>query len=161
VTGGASGLGRAIVERFAAEGAVVVVLDRDAAKLASFGDAHGGRGIAVRGDVTRLADHPRAGATALERFGRLGPLLADAGIFDFGMPLVDLPDDTIDDAFDELFAINVKGYLLAAKAALPALVESRGSIVLTLSSAATHAGCGGPLYTASKHAAVGLVRELA
>src|ERR1019366_6766311 len=54
-----------------------------------------------------------------------------------------------------------KGYLLGAKAALPALVRSRGSMVFTLSNAAFYPGGGGPLYTAAKHAGVGLVRELA
>jgi NAD(P)-dependent dehydrogenase (short-subunit alcohol dehydrogenase family) len=63
--------------------------------------------------------------------------------------------------FDELFAVNVKGYLLGAKAALPALKRANGSIILTLSNAAFYPVGGGPLYVASKHAGVGLVKQLA
>jgi cis-2,3-dihydrobiphenyl-2,3-diol dehydrogenase len=72
-----------------------------------------------------------------------------------------LPADKIDRAFDEVFHINVKGYLLLAKAATPALVDSRGSMIFTISNAGFYPDGGGPLYTASKHAAVGLVRQLA
>ena len=63
--------------------------------------------------------------------------------------------------FDELFAVNVKGYLLGVKAAVDALIESAGSVVLTASVASRNAGVGGAVYTASKHAVVGLVEQLA
>jgi 2,3-dihydroxy-2,3-dihydrophenylpropionate dehydrogenase len=69
--------------------------------------------------------------------------------------------EQLDKGFDELFAINVKGYLLGAKAAAAELVKSCGSMIFTLSNSAFYAEGGGPLYTASKHAAVGLIRELA
>ncbi len=72
-----------------------------------------------------------------------------------------LPEDKISEAFDELFAINVKGYLLGAKAAVPELLKSRGNIIFTVSNAGFYVAGGGPLYTASKHAVVGLVRQLA
>jgi NAD(P)-dependent dehydrogenase (short-subunit alcohol dehydrogenase family) len=77
------------------------------------------------------------------------------------MSLIDLPPDRVDAAFDELFAVNVKGYLLGAKAAVGPLLQSRGSIIFTLSNAGFYPGGGGPLYTASKHAGVGVVRQLA
>jgi 2,3-dihydroxy-2,3-dihydrophenylpropionate dehydrogenase len=64
-------------------------------------------------------------------------------------------------SFDEVFAINVKGYLLAAEAAWRELVKTRGSIVMTLSNASFYVNGGGPVYTASKHACLGLMRELA
>ena len=160
VTGGASGLGLAIVERFLAEGANVTVLDRNAEALERL-TARLGSIEAVAGDVRVLADNRRAVDAAVARFGKLDTLVANAGIWDFNVPLVDLPDDRIDAAFDEIFGILVKGYLLGAKAALPALVRARGSIVFTLSNAAYYPGGGGPLYTAAKHAGVGLVRELA
>lgn len=161
VTGGASGLGLAIVERFLAEGAGVTVLDRNAAGLERLSARLGGVVETVAGDVRSLEDNRRAVAAAVRRFGRLDTLVANAGIWDFNVPLVDLPDDRIDAAFDEIFGILVKGYLLGAKAALPALVRARGSIVFTLSNAAFYPGGGGPLYTAAKHAGVGLVRGLA
>ncbi len=64
-------------------------------------------------------------------------------------------------AFDELFAVNVKGYLLAVEASWRELVKTRGSVVMTLSNSAFYPNGGGPLYTASKHACRGLVLELA
>jgi NAD(P)-dependent dehydrogenase (short-subunit alcohol dehydrogenase family) len=63
--------------------------------------------------------------------------------------------------FDSVFAVNVKGYLLGAKAAVPELLRARGSMIFTVSNAGFFPGGGGPVYTASKHAVVGLVRQLA
>ena len=82
-------------------------------------------------------------------------------MFDYGAGLLDTPVEALERAFDELFAINVKACLLGAKAAAPALAESRGSLLMTASMSSTHAGIGGVVYTASKHAVVGLVRQLA
>ena len=113
------------------------------------------------GDVTSAADNARAVDVALTRFGRLDSFVANAGMFDYGAGLVDTPVESLERAFDELFAVNVKGYLLGAKAAAPALIESRGSLLMTASMSSTHAGVGGVVYTASKHAVVGLVRQLA
>jgi 2,3-dihydroxy-2,3-dihydrophenylpropionate dehydrogenase len=161
VTGGASGLGRAIVERFVAEGARVTILDRNTAGLAALKEQYGEDVETVVGDVRVLDDNRRAIDAALQRFGSLDSLVGNAGIWDFNVSLVDLPDDRLDEAFDEVFGINVKGYLLGAKAAAPALVRSGGSIIFTLSNAAFYPAGGGPLYTASKHAGHGLVRQLA
>ncbi|WP_439817021.1 3-(cis-5,6-dihydroxycyclohexa-1,3-dien-1-yl)propanoate dehydrogenase [Zavarzinia sp. CC-PAN008] len=161
VTGGASGLGHAIVERFVAEGARVGVLDRSAERLAGLAAAFGGAVCGTVGDVRALADNRRAVEDVVDRFGRLDCLVGNAGVWDFGTPLVDLDDDKVDAGFSELFDINVKGYLLAAKAALKPLVESRGSMIFTVSNAGFYPAGGGPLYTASKHAVVGLIRQLA
>jgi len=161
VTGGASGLGRAIVDRFVEEGARVAVLDRHGSKLQELLELHQGLVLPVEGDVRELRSHERAAAAAFERFGALDVFVGNAGIWDFGTSLVDLPADRIDAAFDEVFQTNVKGYLLGVKACAPLLVRSGGSVVLTLSNAAFYPGGGGPLYTASKHAGLGLVRQLA
>jgi cis-2,3-dihydrobiphenyl-2,3-diol dehydrogenase len=161
VTGGASGLGRAIVARFVAEGARVAVLDLNQDKLAALSAELGEQVLAVRGDVRSLADNEAAVARCTEAFGRLDCAIGNAGVWDYSMPLVELPGDTIDAAFDELFHINVKGYLLLAKAAAPALVRSDGALTFTISNAGFYPAGGGPLYTATKHAAVGLVRQLA
>jgi len=160
ITGGASGLGHAVVERCIAEGALLAVLDRSAERLAELRAAFGGI-LTICGDVRSLADNRRAVDACLQDFGKLDCAIGNAGIWDFNTHLIDLPDDTIDEAFDEVFHINVKGYLLLAKAATPALVESGGSMVFTISNAGFYPDGGGPLYTASKHAAVGLVRQLA
>ncbi len=161
ITGGASGLGRAIAARCLKEGARVAVLDRSEQKLGELKDALGDSVTTTVGDVRSLADNNRAVEDCLAAFGRLDCAIGNAGIWDYSTNLLDLPADKIDRAFDEVFHINVKGYLLLAKAATPALVDSRGSMIFTISNAGFYPDGGGPLYTASKHAAVGLVRQLA
>jgi cis-2,3-dihydrobiphenyl-2,3-diol dehydrogenase len=161
VTGGASGLGHAIVERFVEEGARVAILDRSRERSEEFAAKLPDRVHAIIGDVTSLADNNRAVADTVARFGRLDCLVGNAGIWDFSVRLADLPDDKIGAAFDELFNINVKGYLLGAKASYRELAKTRGSIIFTVSNAGFYPCGGGPLYTASKHAVVGLIRQLA
>ena len=75
--------------------------------------------------------------------------------------LADLADDDLTRAYDELFGVNVRGCIFGAKAALPALRKTGGSMIFTASVAGLNSGGGGALYTASKHAVVGLIRELA
>lgn len=161
VTGGGSGIGRGIVDRFVAEGARVGVLELVEDKVEVLRDELGDKVVAVQGDVTRHEDHERAVAGTVAAFGKLDILVANAGIFDAGASLVDLPIDKIGSAFDELFGINVKGYLLAARAAVPELLKTEGCMIFTASYSSFHPSGGGPLYVASKHAVVGLVRQLA
>lgn len=161
VTGAGSGLGHALVGRFVAEGARVVAFDRSADRVAKVEADHGDAVAGVVGDVTSAADNARAVEAAVSRFGRLDTFVANAGMFDYGAGLMDAPVEALERAFDELFAVNVKAYLLGARAAVPALLKSRGSLLMTASMSSTHAGIGGVVYTASKHAVVGLVRQLA
>ena len=161
ITGAGSGLGRALVDRFVAEGARVVAFDRAADRLAMVESANSRSVVGVVGDVTVVDDNERAVVRALDEFGRLDTFIGNAGMFDYGASLLDTPIEALDHAFDELFAINVKACLLGVKAAVPALMESSGSVLLTASMGSTHAGVGGVVYTASKHAVVGLVRQMA
>lgn len=161
VTGGAAGLGRAIVDRFVSEGASVAVLDRSPAGLAELQEAHGDAVAVVEGDVRFLDSHREAVAKCVENFGKLDTLIGNAGVWDYSTALVDIPDDTLSEAFDEMFSVNVKGYLLGAKACLPALYASKGSMTFTISNAGFYTSGGGALYTGSKHAVVGIVKQLA
>jgi NAD(P)-dependent dehydrogenase (short-subunit alcohol dehydrogenase family) len=161
VTGGGSGIGRAIVARFIEEGARVGVLDRVPARAAQLRADFGDAVIAVTGDVTRREDNDRAVAETIRAFGGLDVFVGNAGVFDNFLPLADLPAERLSEAFDEMFAVNVKGYLLGAKAALPELARRAGSLVFTASVAGLNSGGGGAIYTASKHAVVGLIRQLA
>jgi NAD(P)-dependent dehydrogenase (short-subunit alcohol dehydrogenase family) len=161
VTGGGKGIGRAVVDRFVAEGARVGVLVRSAGDAASLTDAHGDAVLPQLGDVRRPADHARLVAALLGRFGRLDTLVPNAAIYDFSEPFEGMTPEALDARFDELFAVNVKGYLFAVQAALPALRAARGSVILTLSSSSFHAGGGGVLYVAAKHALLGAMRQLA
>jgi NAD(P)-dependent dehydrogenase (short-subunit alcohol dehydrogenase family) len=161
VTGGASGLGAAIVQRFLEEGARVAVLDRAPERLADLAAANADRLVVSAGDVRSFADNQRAVEMAVARFGELDCAIGNAGIWDYSTSLDALPAERIDAAFDEVFHVNVKGYLNLAKAALAPLVRSSGSLIYTVSNAGFDPAGGGPLYTASKHAVVGLIRQLA
>ncbi|WP_433213047.1 3-(cis-5,6-dihydroxycyclohexa-1,3-dien-1-yl)propanoate dehydrogenase [Microtetraspora malaysiensis] len=163
VTGGGSGIGRAVAERYLAEGAAVTVLGRDLDQLEEVvrSSADPSRMHAVEADVRSSAQLHEAVAQTVERFGKLDVLVANAGVWDFQRQLTRLSADELEATFDELFSINVKGYLLSVEAAWRELVKTRGSIVMTLSNASFHVNGGGPVYTASKHACLGLMRELA
>lgn len=161
VTGGGSGLGEGIVARFVEEGAHVVVLEKSPEKAARLEASFPGSVACIVGNVALLIDNMRAVERALDQFGKLDILVANAGIWDGGLSVLDLPDASVEAAFDEVFAVNVRGALLGAKAAARELARTQGNIILTISNAGFYAGGGGPIYTASKHAMVGLVRQLA
>ncbi|MBF6440232.1 3-(cis-5,6-dihydroxycyclohexa-1,3-dien-1-yl)propanoate dehydrogenase [Nocardia cyriacigeorgica] len=160
VTGGGSGIGRAVVERFVAEGARVAVLDRSPEAVEALREVGGDAVTVIQGDVRELDDHKRAVEAAVEAFGRLDTLVTVAGIFDYFASLDSLPEDRLDAAFTEMFDINVKGSLLAVKAALPEITKTQGNVVLTISNAGYLPGGGGPLYTGSKFAVRGLLSQL-
>jgi 2,3-dihydroxy-2,3-dihydrophenylpropionate dehydrogenase len=163
VTGAGSGIGQAVALRFLAEGAAgVAIFGRDAAKLQSTVDAaDSSKVLALTGDVRSSADLEAAVAATVERFGKLDILVPNAGIWDFNRSVTKTTGEEIGQLYDELFDINVKGYLLTVSAAWRALVESQGNIVMTLSNAAFYTAGGGAVYTAAKHAARGLVAQLA
>lgn len=160
LTGGGSGLGKAIVERFVEEGADVVVLDIDEEQLQQL-DEEFDDVVTVHGDVRSLEDNEQAVNTAVNRFGSLDVFVGNAGVFDNNVTLPELTGDEIESTFQELFGINVLGYLVGARASIPKLVETNGSIVFTASQAGFNSDGGGILYTPSKHAIVGIVRQLA
>ena len=91
ITGGASGLGEAIVARFIEEGANVGVLDRSAEGCAALADRYGERIVCTTGDVREYADNEAAVAAAVDRFGGLDAAIGNAGIWDYNVSLVDLP----------------------------------------------------------------------
>ncbi|HEY1971945.1 MAG TPA: 3-(cis-5,6-dihydroxycyclohexa-1,3-dien-1-yl)propanoate dehydrogenase [Pseudonocardia sp.] len=161
VTGGGSGLGRAVVERFVAEGARVGVLELNPGKAKELTEALGGSVAVTEGSATSWADNTRAVTDTVAAFGRLDTFVGNAGLWDFGTSLEALPGEALPAAFGQLFELNVLGYLLGAKAAIEPLRDSRGSMIFTGSNASFYPAGGGPLYTASKHAVIGLVRQLA
>jgi NAD(P)-dependent dehydrogenase (short-subunit alcohol dehydrogenase family) len=161
VTGGGSGIGRAVVARFIAEGARVGVLDRVPGRAEEMKAELGDAVVAVTGDVARLDDNKRAVTETLRAFGRLDVFVGNAGVFDGFIPLAEFPEESLPAACDELFGVNVKGCIFGAKAALSELLKTDGSMVFTASVAGSNSGGGGALYTASKHAVVGLIRQLA
>lgn len=160
ITGAASGIGRAVAARFLAEGANVVAFDREASS-APGGESEVGAYAAVVGDVRSAADNQRAVDLALSRFGRLDIFVGNAGLYDNRRAFRSFSPTELEAAFDELFGVDVKGYLLGALAAADALAQSRGCILFTSSVSGSHAGFGGALYVAAKHAVNGLTKQLA
>lgn len=161
VVGAGSGIGRAVVDAFLAEGADVAVLEKDAAKSAAL-RAQFPRMPVVTGDATVRADDEAAVRAALDAYGGLDVLVSCAGIFDFYRGISELDADLMDAAFEEMFTVNVKTHLHAVKAALPALQEGgNASVILTESTSAYYPGRGGVLYVSSKYAVRGLVTALA
>nr|ART40130.1 K167 [uncultured bacterium] len=162
VTGGGSGLGRAIVQRFVADGARVGVLELSSGRADELERAFDKEQVCVTvGDVTSPADNQRAVADVMASFGRLDVFVGNAGIYDNRATLAQLPLDKLGFAFDELFGVNVKGYMLGARAALDALRKTRGTILFTASISSYAPGFGGALYITAKHAVAGLTKQLA
>jgi NAD(P)-dependent dehydrogenase (short-subunit alcohol dehydrogenase family) len=160
ITGAARGIGRAIAARFRAEGANVVAFDRVESPAQSLQGA-AGAWAGIVGDVRSAEDNRRAVELALSRFGRLDVFIGNAGVYDNRRAFRSFTAAELDAAFDELFSVNVKGYLLGALAAADALAKARGNIVFTSSLSGAHAGFGGALYVAAKHAVNGLTKQLA
>src|SRR5262249_237561 len=154
VTGGGSGIGRAVVARFIEEGARVGVLDRVAERATQLRAEFGNSVVALTGDVAQLSDTKRAVAETVGAFGRLDIFVGNAGVFDVYAPLAEFPEEKLSQAFDELFAVNVKGCFFGAKAALPELMKTEGSMVFTASVAGLNSGGGRTPLTAPDHAVV-------
>lgn len=161
VTGAGSGIGAGVVRRFVREGARVVAMSRGADRLRQATEPLGEAVVAMPGDVTDPADCRNAVELALSHFGRLDVLVPNAGVHDQNVALSSLGAEELEAAYAEVFTVNVKGALLIVHAALPALVEARGSIIFTGSISSVVPGFGGALYVPSKHAVAGLAKQLA
>src|SRR5262245_7013222 len=115
VTGGGSGFGEGIVERFAREGAKVGVVDIDLASAEKVARAVGQSAIPVRADVSKAGDVANAVKAAADAFGRVDILVNNAGISHRNQPMLDVSEDE----FDRLYAVNVKAIYLFARAVVP------------------------------------------
>ncbi len=160
VVGAGSGIGRAVVDAFISEGARVAVLEKDPGKSSEISNKLPDVPVVV-GDATTYQANLEAVSVAVDAFGSLDILVNCVGIFDFYRGLSELEPDLIDKAFEEMYSVNVKSHILSVKAALPALKESKGSIILTESTSSYYPGRGGVLYVSSKFAVRGLVITLA
>src|SRR3954471_12946196 len=133
VTGGGSGIGRAVVARYIEEGARVAVMERIATRADDAKREFGEAAIGIAGDVASLADNKRAVAETVRAFGRLDIFVGNAGIFDMHEKIANLDEEKLGRAFDELFAVNVKGCVFGVKAALPELRKTAGCVIFTAS----------------------------
>jgi meso-butanediol dehydrogenase / (S,S)-butanediol dehydrogenase / diacetyl reductase len=151
VTGGASGIGRGIVEALAREGADVVIADLDGDHAEAVASEVGGRGAQV--DVT----DERSVARLVEEAGVIDILVNNAGVSK-SVPFVDLDERE----WDRVFDVNVKGVFLACRAVVPQMVERRAGKIVNVASMVGKEAI--PLfvhYSASKFAVIGLTQGLA
>jgi NAD(P)-dependent dehydrogenase (short-subunit alcohol dehydrogenase family) len=161
VTGGSSGFGRATAERFAAEGAMVVVADVDepggketCRRIA----ASGSDAELVVGDISTLAGAQRTVERAMARFGGLDVLVNNAGIAQ-----TDLRDswNTTEETWDRVVRVNLRSVYVCSKAAIPVMIErGRGSVV-NVASIAASSPVGGSAYAATKGAILSYTRQVA
>jgi NAD(P)-dependent dehydrogenase (short-subunit alcohol dehydrogenase family) len=161
VTGGASGIGRAMAERFARERAKVVVADIDARALAAVVDsikARGGEALGVPTDVTDLSSVQALAAAAFEAFGKVSVLCNNAGVATWG----GLESATHRD-WQWVLGVNLWGVIHGVEAFVPRMIASKepGHIVNTASMAGLVATRGLGVYNTSKYAVVGLSETLA
>jgi NAD(P)-dependent dehydrogenase (short-subunit alcohol dehydrogenase family) len=160
VTGGSSGIGRAVAELLAVRGAAVAVCSERAAEAAAVARviaARGGSAVSVPADVREPGSVAAAVQTCVDTFGSLDTLVASAGIQEYGTVT-----GTDVQVWDEVFAVNVRGVFLAARSALPHLRRSpRGAIVIVSSVQALATQAGVAAYAASKGALNALARSMA
>lgn len=159
VTGAASGMGKAIAELYAQEGASVVVSDLNiegAELVAASVRGNGGNAIAIKTNVGDLQDVNEMIDTAVREYGTLDILVNNAGIMDNMAPAGDVDDEK----WDLIFDVNTKGVLRAIRKALPIFLEKgKGVIINTASTGGFSGAHAGVAYTASKHAVVGITKN--
>jgi len=162
ITGDSSGLGKAIAALYMQEGAKVGIVGRSMERLKKIKfQMENDNLLLLEGDVSSSEDNERFVARMLDRFGKLDIFVGNAGVFDGARSLKDLSNEQLIKGFDDLFQVNVLGYLLGAKAAYPELIKNKGCMVFSASHASFHPAGGGSLYTASKHAVAGIIKQLA
>jgi len=158
VTGGAQGIGRAIADGLADEGATVVIADLAGAEEAAA--ELGGDALGLRVDVSSEADTTALAQAVLDRFGRIDGLVNNAGIYS---SLVPQPLEEIDvDEWRKVFDVNVLGMFLATRAVLPAMRAQGGGRIVNIASGTPFKGVPYLLhYVSSKGAVVAMTKAIA
>jgi len=160
VTGGASGIGRAVALAFAREGARVAVADLDAAgaeEVAGKAGTEGGEGLAVAMDVTSTASVREGVGRVISGWGGIDVLACVAG-WDRIMPFV----DTTEDLWDRVIGINFRGVLATCHSVLPHMIERSSGVVVNVSSEAGRSGSSGEaVYSGTKGAVIAFTKAIA
>jgi NAD(P)-dependent dehydrogenase (short-subunit alcohol dehydrogenase family) len=158
VTGGAQGIGRAIADGLADEGAKVVIADLGGAEEAAA--ELGGDALGLRVDVSSEADTTALAQAVLDRYGRIDGLVNNAGIYS---SLVPQPLEEIDiDEWRKVFDVNVLGMFLATRAVLPAMRAQGGGRIVNIASGTPFKGVPYLLhYVSSKGAVVAMTKAIA
>jgi NAD(P)-dependent dehydrogenase (short-subunit alcohol dehydrogenase family) len=160
ITGAGSGMGKEIAALFAKEGAKVVIADINRETLDGVAAeivADGGIATPVIANVTKEEDIQKMIDVAVEAYGTLDILVNNAGIMDNFVPAADVTDEL----WERVFAINATGPMRATRKALPIFIAKGAGIIINIASAGGLLGSrAGASYTASKHAVVGLTKNV-
>ncbi|MBX5449630.1 SDR family NAD(P)-dependent oxidoreductase [Thermogemmatispora sp.] len=161
VTGAASGIGRALVQRLTSEGAAVVAVDIVEEPLQALVMELQGQGASIcacRTDVASESGVEAMLTTATSTYGRLDILCNNAGIMDLMTPAAEVPLEL----WERVLAVNLYGPFLACRRAIPIFLEQGGGVIVnTASEAGLRGGAAGTPYTVSKHGLIGLTRSIA
>jgi NAD(P)-dependent dehydrogenase (short-subunit alcohol dehydrogenase family) len=160
ITGAANGIGRAAALAFAAQGAKIVAVDRDAegaARVAKTIQQQGGDALPVGADVTQSGDVERYVKAATDAYGRIDCFFNNAGIEGTVGPVASY-DEAV---FDAVIGVNLKGVFLGLRHVLPVMIAQGGGAVVNTASVAGLVGTPGMgAYVASKHAVIGLTKTV-
>src|SRR5271157_4745590 len=138
VTGGARGIGAAIVDRYVAEGARVAVADVNFAAAHETASRHGVKAFAVSLDVTKTTSIEAAVESVVARWGGIDILVNNAGIFDMG-PIVEVTEES----YEKVFAVNVKGLFFTLQAVARRMIaRGQGGKIINMSSQAARRSAG-------------------
>ena len=161
ITGGSSGIGRAVALAWAREGAKVVVSDVDRGggeETAELVRVAGSEAVFIAADVGKPEDCEALVSQAVEKFGRLDIACNNAGIGGPQAPTADYPLD----GWAQVIAINLSGVFYGMKYQLPEMLKNGGGAIINMASILGAAGfAGAPAYTAAKHGVVGLTQAAA
>lgn len=158
VTGSTGGIGQAVVERFAAEGARLVLVDLDAALLRQQAQALGAAALPIAADVSHEDQTAAALAQALGHWGRIDIAVLNAGI----EGKIALIEDQQASDFDRVMAVNVRGVFLWLSRLMRVMKDQGGGVItITSSTGGLRGSARLSPYVASKHAVVGLARSAA
>ncbi|WP_413475714.1 SDR family oxidoreductase [Staphylococcus equorum] len=159
VTGAASGMGKAIAELYAKEGAKVILADLNLEKAEAVSkeiNENNGVAQAIEVNIVEQEDIDNMIDTTIESYGTLDILVNNAGVMDGFEPVGDI----LDERWDLIFDINTKGAMRAMRKAIPIFLEKgKGIIINTTSTGGLNGAHAGAIYSASKHALVGLTKN--
>jgi 3-oxoacyl-[acyl-carrier protein] reductase len=162
VTGGASGFGRATSVLFAAEGASVVVADRDeewGVETVRTILAKGGEATFVLGDVSEKSSADVIVGEAIARYGKVNVLVNNAGIAQMGE--TGLTWDAPEEQWDRVIKVNLRSVYVCSRAAIPSMISAGSGSIINIASIAASVSVGGSAYAASKGGMLSYTRHVA
>jgi len=157
ITGGGSGIGKAIAQAFVREGAKVVIAGRDSKRLDRAATEIGADCLAVSADVSNVANVENLVSATINRFKKINILVNNAAVL-----LPGTAESISEESFDQTFAINVKGLWLLSRAVLPYMRAAGGGSIVNIASVLSMVGARNRVaYSASKGAVMAMTKAMA